>query len=282
LKRSVRPCCIAAAAAVAAAAALVRPDPAATQDAGNKYVYSVAPYLWLPSINGRLQYGVPSGGGGRPQVQIGPNDYLVDLNFGFMINGEVRKGRWSLYTDFVYVSVGTEASAVASVNFGGTTIGSSLNAGTETSLTGEVWTLVAGYEVVQDPRFKLNSFAGFRYFGLQTETNWRLNAAVAGPGGGAALAQTGSVSKDETLVDGIYGIRGRIPLGQGGWSIPYYADVGTGSSDLTWQALLGIGYRLSWAELILAYRHLHYSQGDDKFIQELNFSGPQFGAIFRF
>jgi len=31
------------------------------------------------------------------------------------------------------------------------------------------------------------------------------------------------------------------------WFVPYYLDVGTGESDLTWQAMGGIGYSLAGA-----------------------------------
>ena len=29
------------------------------------------------------------------------------------------------------------------------------------------------------------------------------------------------------------------------WFVPYYADIGTGQSDFTWQAIGGIGYAFS-------------------------------------
>ncbi len=33
------------------------------------------------------------------------------------------------------------------------------------------------------------------------------------------------------------------------WSVPYYLDVGTGDSDLTWQGLLGLAYSFGWGDL---------------------------------
>jgi len=66
------------------------------------------------------------------------------------------------------------------------------------------------------------------------------------------------------------------------WSIPYYLDIGTGSSQLTYQWMLGIAYSFKWGEVTLAYRDLYYDQTDDKLVQDLRFDGPALGATFRF
>ena len=63
--------------------------------------------------------------------------------------------------------------------------------------------------------------------------------------------------------------------------MPYYLDVGTGNSDLTWQALAGIGYSFKWGEMIAAWRYLDYEMPSDKRIADMNFSGPAVGAVFR-
>ena len=50
-----------------------------------KWTVSVTPYLWLPNINGNINYNVPNGGGtGQIGVSVGPNSYLAKLNFAFM------------------------------------------------------------------------------------------------------------------------------------------------------------------------------------------------------
>jgi hypothetical protein len=268
--------------ALAALAVICGSDNAAAQAPGNETKFVVAPYLWLPSINGTLKYGPPSGSSGRPGVEIGPNDYLTDLEFAFMITGEMRKGRWSVYSDFIYVNVSAEASQIRSINFGGSTVNTSLSAGVETSIQGEVFTLVGGYQFFRYPSFTLDGFAGLRYFGLQTETSWRLTATVAGPGAGQTFPASGDVSKNADLFDGIVGIRGRFIEPNTPWSFPYYLDIGTGSSSLTWQAMAGISYSFKSLDVGLFYRHLSFDQSSDEFVQDFSFSGPALGAIFRF
>jgi hypothetical protein len=66
--------------------------------------------------------------------------------------------------------------------------------------------------------------------------------------------------------------------------VNYYADVGTGESDLTWQAVLGVAYQFGWGKLFANYRHLDYDFGDTKNFSDLSlaFSGPTVGARFDF
>ena len=63
--------------------------------------------------------------------------------------------------------------------------------------------------------------------------------------------------------------------------MPYYIDIGTGDSDLTWQAELGLTYAFEWGALGVAWRYLDYDLKSDGPIVDLNFNGPAVGAIFR-
>jgi hypothetical protein len=243
--------------------------------------FALTPYLWLPNINGTLKYAIPPGGGGRPEVETGPNDYLENLSFALMLAGEARKGRWSIFTDLIYLDFDDEASAVKAVNFGGDRIATDLNASTRSSLTGVAWTLGAGYTVAQDPKHRLELIGGLRLFSLKASSDWQLTAAVNGPQG-QVFTRSGSISQKEELWDGIVGLRGRLKLGEGGWFLPYYLDLGAGSSELTGQALAGIGYAFKWGELLAAYRYVYYELKGDGLLQDVRFAGPTFGASFRF
>jgi hypothetical protein len=145
-----------------------------------------------------------------------------------------------------------------------------------------VWTLAAGYAVLPGRPVAMDVFGGLRYAGLEASTDWQLALAVSGPSGGQTFPRSGSVSEKEDLWDGIIGVKGRIWLGKSNWSIPYYLDVGTGSSKLTWQGMVGIAYTHNWIGARLVYRHLYYDMGNDKLIQDMTFSGPAFGVDFRF
>lgn len=247
----------------------------------DQWKFSVTPYLWLPNINGSLKYELPSGGGGSPEVEAGPNEYLQNLQAIVLLSGEVRKDRWSVFTDVIYLGFAKEDSSVKAIDFGGSLVSSSLNLSTSSWLRGTNWTLGAGYAVQTGKAAPLDVFGGVRYFDLSAGTDWQLSATVI-----SSTTQTfpanGTISRSMTFWDGIVGVKGRFQLGSGDWSVPYYLDIGAGSASMTYQWMLGIAYSFGWGDVTLAYRDLYYDQKDDKFLQNLRFSGPALGATFRF
>jgi hypothetical protein len=265
------------------AAIFTAPVQAQSVEPADTWTFSITPYLWLPNVNGTLKYDVPPDSG-SPEVETGPNDYLQNLQSVIMLSGEARKERWSVFTDIIYLSFGDEDSSVKSVNFGGSIVSSSLNLATTSSLRGTAATLGTGFAVRTGSAATLDIFGGLRYFSLNASTNWQLvtDVTVTG-GGGQTFPRSGGISAGEDLWDGIIGVRGCVPLGSSDWFIPYHLDVGTGSSSLTYQWLLGIAWSFKeWGSVTLAYRDLYFDQKDDKLVQNLRFNGPALGATFRF
>jgi hypothetical protein len=248
----------------------------------DEWKFAITPYLWLPNVNGTLRYDIPAGAAGSPEVRTGPNDYLESLDFVLMLSGEVRKNRWSAFTDIIYLDFASEKSSVKAIDFGGNVVTSSANVSTDSSLKGGAWTLGAGYAVLPGRPLVLDVFGGLRYFSLAASTDWYLAATVTGPGGGQTFPRLGSVSERRDLWDGIIGVKGRFWLGNSNWSLPYYLDVGMGSSNLTWQGMLGVAYSFKWGEVTCAYRNLYYEEKGDSLIQDMRFTGPLLGATFRF
>lgn len=249
----------------------------------DKWQFAITPYLWLPNVNGTLKYSVPPGAGGSPEVKIDSNDILEDLDFAFMFIGEARKGRWSVLTDVIYLDFSSENSKVKSIDATGRIpVSSTIDAGTETSLKGAAWTLAGSYDVLQGEAGSFGLLAGFRYFGLETSTDWNLTATVTGPGGSQLFPQSGRVEDSEDLWDGIIGLRGRLNLGGSKFYVPYYVDIGTGSSELTWEGIIGLGYAFKRIDILLAYRYLYYDMDDDKLVQDMSFGGPAIGLKIKF
>ena len=238
--------------------------------------FTLTPYLWLPNLNATLDgYALGSNlGDFRVDSEIGPNDYLENLKFGAMVNGEVRKGDWSAFTDVIYIDSGDERSKVRNLRgLDGQTM-STIDRNAKTSLSATVWTLAGARTLVQQPTFKLDLLAGFRY--VQIASELKLN--ITGTDG--ILDTNTRSSRDLTEWDGILGVKGQIRLGEGRWFMPYYLDVGTGSSNWTWQALLGVGYAFGWGDINLSIRSLSYDF-NDKYDADLRMTGPTLGATFR-
>ena len=87
--------------------------------------------------------------------------------------------------------------------------------GSETSLSGSLWTLMGGYTMTQGDWGHVDITGGFRLFSLNAETNIRLAADVTAPGGSASFSRNARVSDNASLLDGVVGLRGRFVLGNG-------------------------------------------------------------------
>jgi len=253
----------------------------------DKWTFALRPYLWAPSINGTLKYDVPPSGGGGASVDL--SSYVLEnLNMALMLSGEARKGNWSILTDVVYLDIESDESKVKSVSFTGpggrVEISAGADLGTKVKLTGFEWELAGAYTVARGGNSSLDVLAGFRYLGIELKTDWKLSGSITDnvSGGGGTFASSGSTSDRVDLWDGIIGIRGYVGLGDSKWAIPYYLDVGAGSSALTWQGMAGIEYRYSWGELQLLYRYLYYDLKGDKLLQNVSLNGPAIGVNFRF
>ena len=267
-----------AALAVLSVSALPATAPAADKidpyDGG--WHFRLTPYLWLPNINGTIDGQALRSDLGDLSVstEVGPNDYLQNLKFGAMVTGEVRKGDWSVFTDIIYIDFGDQRSRVRNITGPEGRPLSTLDRNASTSLSATVWTLAGARTLVHNPRGNLDLLAGFRYVGIDTE----LKLNIRGSEGVVDIARRSS--RDLTEWDGIVGVRGQIRLGDGRWYMPYYLDIGTGSSNWTWQALLGVGYTFDWGDVNLSIRNLSYDF-NGKNDMDLRMTGPALGATFR-
>src|SRR5262245_43700218 len=82
----------------------------------DRWTFSITPYLWLPNIRGDLQYSAPPGFSGSPDVNISPDNWLSDLKAALLLAGEARKDRFSVFTDFMYLRLGSEKSKIKSID----------------------------------------------------------------------------------------------------------------------------------------------------------------------
>jgi opacity protein-like surface antigen len=67
------------------------------------------------------------------------------------------------------------------------------------------------------------------------------------------------------------------------WTLPYYLDVGTGDSDLTYQTSAGISYAAGESfNVVLLYRYLKWEFDSSSNFDNLSFEGPMLGGVYRF
>jgi hypothetical protein len=95
--------------------------------------------------------------------------------------------------------------------------------------------------------------------------------------------RSGSARAGETQWNAIVGLKGRARLGaEGNWYVPYYLDAGTGESDFTWQAMVGLGYTFDRFGIIGTWRYVDYDLGNVRPIRAIDFNGPALGITYRF
>jgi len=249
-----------------------------TQSEDGRWHFYAVPYLWLPSVSASAKLsinGLRAADGSELgpvslDAEVSPGDYLSNLSMAFMFMGEARKGPWSIYTDVIYTSFADQDSEARDITGPLGLLTTEISGDAKADLSATVWTLGAGHRLVERPSFRLDLMAGFRYFTMNSDLTLKLR------GTDGLFSREQKVSMDQKEWDGIVGVRGQVLFTETHWFIPYYLDVGTGGSNWTWQALLGLGYRLDWGEVTLAVRSLSYDF--DKDDADITLTGPGLGV----
>ena len=258
--------------ALFALAAWLPPDAAAQSVDGWQFDASL--YLYLPSVGGDTRF--PQDGSGS-EVGIDSSKLLDTLQGAFMGSLEVRRGPWGVFTDFVYVDFGDAKSGTRDLTVGGVPLPADASASVDFGLKGSAWTLAGVYRAVPDRFQPVDLFAGVRLLDIKQTLSWQLSGNV---GAIPTAGRGGNQQAEVRNWDAIVGVKGRVGLGESKWFVPYYLDVGTGDSDLTWQATAGIGYSFSGVEIVGSWRYLDYRMKSPKVVETLNFSGPAVAALF--
>lgn len=264
------------AAALLLSAGVLAPGIAAAQAASPGWTVSATLYGYFPSVGGETAFPVQSGGG---SVDISASDVLDSIDFVFMGTLDVHNGRWGAFTDLMYLDLGGSKSASRDFTIGGMQIPADTTANLGWDMKGVIWTLAGQYRVANGSGLTLDLLAGARLADIKQEASWDITGSL---GPLAPPARTGSGEAEVSQWDVIVGVKGRYTFAQAPrWSLPFYVDVGTGDSDLTWQVVAGVSYSFGWGDLGAGWRYLEYDMKSGRPIKDLNFSGAMVGATFR-
>lgn len=264
------------AAALCAASALL-PLPAVAQTS-DSWQFSAYLYGYLPHVDTKATLTGPSGVPIYVDTSISPSKIIEHLKMGFTGAFEAQKGSWGAFTDVIYLNVGGlhSRSHIRSVGGIGIPVGVSTNGSFDLKST--VWTLAGDYRLIDKPDATLDVLAGARLLDLKEHLGFQLSGDI-GPLPLPGRSGDGDLSK--SVWDGIVGVKGHFAMSADRkWFLPYYLDVGTGQSHLTWQGIGGIGYTYSWGTLTAVWRYMDYKGKSGEAIDTLSFSGPMFGVSF--
>ncbi|MET3654366.1 hypothetical protein [Dyella japonica] len=239
---------------------------------------SIQPYGWLPGISAETRFELPNNGG--TVVQKSDNNIFDYLSGALMVDGTIRKGNWGFYGDFDWVKFTNEEGRFT--NVGGDRINANANLDTRWGIKGGMVNFAGLYTMAHGQQGYIDLVFGIRYLWIKGNLDWNFN--LAGTGGRVNISDSGHLNNQTHVTDGIIGIRGRwSPFADSNWFFPYYVDVGAGSSDSTYQLMVGVAYGFHWGDVALNYRDVEYEQNSsDKFLKRMQLSGPAISFTWHF
>jgi hypothetical protein len=226
------------------------------QPAASDWEFIAEVYGWMPSLNPELTSG--------QDLEIDFGDILDTLQFTFMGAFKAKKDRWGLFADVVYLDIAQTKRGTISVG--------PEEVADRVSVEMKSWiiTLGASYEFARTRNSMFEVVGGARCLSIETIIDANIGPIARG------------IDETDTVWDGFVGVAGRTELNNK-WALTYYADIGGGGSDLTWQAHASVDYSLNdTIDLTAGYRHLDWQFDDFGPLDRLFVTGPYVGAKFRF
>jgi hypothetical protein len=220
--------------------------------------FEVTPYLWAPGIKGTL--GLNSGL--AKSADYNSSNVISNLKSGGMIAGEAHRGNWGVMGDVVSATLQNSGSIPLQ--------GGSATLGDKVTLQQTVLTGAATYTIANTKDAYVDALLGARAIYATATLN---------------VAGVGTASTTTSTVDPIVGMKGRYRIADSTWYLPFYADIGSGggTTNLTWQAMAGIGKTFSQlVDASLTYRALYYDMKDGGVLQKTTMQGPQLAVTFKF
>jgi hypothetical protein len=213
-----------------------------------------AAYLWATQLDGDIIIK-----GNTVPVDVSFDDLLQQIDFAFTGVIEARKGRWGILADLFYAKVSTEAN------------GRILDI--ESELEQFMGNFSVSYRWIETPDRFFDTFAGVRVNSMETTIE------VDRP-----FAPDFTASDTQTWADLVIGIRFQQELTE---KLFFRAvgDIGGFGleSDLTWQAMVSLGYHVSdHSAVVLGYRAIGSDYTDKNFTYDVTSHGLLLGYEMKF
>lgn len=221
----------------------------------DQWAFGAEAYLWGASVGGKTVTG--------DKLDVAFSDIVKDLDFGLMGSFVATKDKWTAFADLIYLDVTDDFSSTANI------VGQPELLRVDAELKGFVTTLGGAYNFYSTDCTILNVLLGARYESLDLDLALDLGPVTAN------FSDTGHT------LDGVVGMRGKSDFGER-WYFTYYADIGTGESDLTWQGLVAVNYRFQKLDAVIGYRYLDWEFDGSNLLDRLDLGGPFAGVKFRF
>jgi hypothetical protein len=247
---------------------------AQAQTESDEWKFRASIYAWLPSLEGETTFKGPD----SPDGEVDIEKVLDSIESAFMGGISAEKGRWGLFSDYIYIDLSNTEENNRSLNFGDLDLPVGAGYKTRLGITGWIWNTAGMYTVVDNSWYSMRVLGGVRFLDLEEELDWKLSTQI---GDAPVNSRSGNVKVEDNVLDAIIGVRGQVKFGQSNWSAPYYLDVGTGDSEYSVQGVAGINYAFEAVDVTLSYRYLEWKFDSSDALESLSFSGLQFGVGYR-
>ena len=228
----------------------------------NQWRGSITPYMWLMNVSGTVARGSDTLG----TVNLDTSSLLSNLNVAAMIEGEVHHGNWGMWADLVYSQLSKQSSHL---------LAGPVSLEARTTLTSGIYDLAATYTLHSSPNAYIDGLLGARILNQDTSVDLGLSGPL--PIGVTRNSST-------TITNAIVGFKGRARIGDSEWFVPFYLDVGGGGAqtNVTSQAMIGIGKAYSWGDVSLVLKNVYYQLSQNKVTSDLDLYGAALAVTFRF
>lgn len=220
--------------------------------------FRVTPYIWAPAIRSTLSMDSSL----AQTAYFSSSDVLSNLKTGAMMSLQANQGKWGIWGDAVFSTL--QHSGTVSLEGGSTQVANTV------TFQQSVLSAAVTYTAWHTPSTHLDALLGARAIYATATVN---------------AYDIGSATKSVSTIDPIIGMMGRYKIADSSWYIPFYADIGSGggSTNLTWQAALGIGKTVNdLIDTSLTYRALYFDMKSGDLLQKTTLQGLQLSVTFKF
>ena len=227
---------------------------ASTDEEFNSWQNTLVPlYLWAQSLSGEMSKGPVTA-----PLDIEFSDAISDLEAAYTVHYEGAKGHWGVILDYSFLNL-TPSAEIADTPIS-----------VDVDMKNTIAEVAGLYRFGADNPWQL--LAGYRSYNLDVTVK-----GLPGP--------FDRIDIDETINDFFIGGR-YITQFTDKWTFTGRADIGTGDSDLVWNATLVFDYRFTkLLSGVVGWRVLDYDvdtgSGADTFKYDMRHSGPLLALAFK-
>ena len=228
----------------------------AQEKSADDWQFGATVYMWGSTLKLHTPQGDP--------VTMNFGTILKNLDFAAMGTFDARKGKFSMFTDVIYMNMSTDRKHNG--EFQGVPIEGKLTVG----MKSWVINLIGGYNLIDSGKNVFDIAAGARFLDVEVPVTIKLNDH-----------KTKTTSGDSGW-DGVIGLKGRHNFPDG-YYFNYYADIGGGYSKTTWQTAVNFAYDYKKFTGVLGYRYLKWNfKNDQPALDDLVIHGPYAGLKWTF